>query len=82
MKHTFPGEEAADIMGVLKRSVTVIFGKQAIYCYLRVPSEHEAAGIHRIVKDDIHKDFLVDDGKPLYAAYKKGHKGNYASTYQ
>ena len=72
MRHTFPGEKEADVMACLKRSVVMIFGKHALY--LRFPSENEDAKIHRIVKDDVHKDLLAPHDKPIYGAYKRGSK--------
>lgn len=37
LRRTFPGDKAADIRAVLKRTVVFIFGRSALY--LRLPSQ-------------------------------------------
>ena len=66
----FAGDNRADVLAVLKRSLTYINGKHAFY--LRLPSEREDAIVHRITDMDLHKDFLSEKDKPFYNMYKNG----------
>ena len=67
---TFPGQNDADTMACLKRAVILVFGKHAVY--LRFPSQAADAVVHRITRDDLHRDLLGPHDKYLYADYKRG----------
>ena len=78
-KKIFSGDGISDIMATLKRSIVLIFGKNALY--LRLPSENREAIVHRITVDKVHEDLLSEKDKELYGKYKKG-KVEYGHHYQ
>ena len=59
-----------DKLAVLKRSTVLVFTGSALY--LRFPSENPDFVIHRIVQNDLHKDLLEEECKPVYNMYKSG----------
>ena len=64
------------IMAVLKRAVTVVAGKHAMY--VRLPTQHQDSPIFRFFRDSIAEDWLVDPGnKAAYSAYKRGQQSIY-----
>lgn len=52
----FEGEKEKDVLAGLKRSIVFMFSSNALY--LRLPSEHKDAMVHRICVDDIHNDLF------------------------
>ena len=65
----FPDAHDKDILAVMKRVTTLVFTETALY--VRFPSEHPEAIVHRIVKDSLHVDLLAEKDKPLYGSYKQ-----------
>ena len=59
-----------DKLAVLKRSTVLVFTGSALY--LRFPSENPDFVIHRIVQNNLHKDLLEEECKPVYNMYKSG----------
>ena len=78
-KKIFSGDGISDIMAMLKRSIVLIFGKNALY--LRLPSENLEAIVHRITVEKVHEDLLSEKDKELYGKYKRG-KVEYGHHYQ
>ena len=66
----FRGDREKDVLAVLKRSIVFMFGNHALY--LRLPSAHRDAIVHRICLEDVHLDLLGERDKPLYGKYKGG----------
>ena len=54
----FPDAHDKDILAVMKRVTTLVFAETALY--VRFPSEHPEAIVHRIVKDSLHVDLLTE----------------------
>ena len=64
----FQGDARGDVNAVLKRSITFVFGKRALY--LRLPGADEEQVIHRIMDNDVHLDILAEHDKPYYNKFK------------
>ena len=60
----------AHILAILKRNVTFVFGKKALY--VRLPSKTDEALMHRITDDDVHLDALAEFHKDVYGKYLDG----------
>jgi len=71
LRRTFPGDKPADVRAVLKITVVFIFGTFTLY--LRLPSQHDSALIHRIQIQDLDKDLLAEHRKLFYGKYKRHH---------
>ena len=52
----FDGAHLKHVLAVLKRSAVLVFTETALY--LRFPNEKVDGKVHRIVRDDLHKDLL------------------------
>ena len=65
----FDGAYLKHVLAVLKRSTVLVFTETALY--LRFPNEKVDGKVHRIVRDDLHKDLLGARDKPVYGAYKQ-----------
>ncbi|CAE7926624.1 unnamed protein product [Symbiodinium sp. KB8] len=65
----FDGAHLKHVLAVLKRSAVLVFTETALY--LRFPNEKVDGKVHRIVRDDLHKDLLGARDKPVYGAYKQ-----------
>ena len=59
-----------DKFAVLKRSTVLVCTESALY--LRFPSQNPDFIIHRIVKNNLHKDLLEEECKPTYNMFKSG----------
>ena len=69
-RRIFAGDQHADALACLKRTVVFLFGHHAVY--LRLPSQDPAAKVHRAKVDNVHQDLLAEKDKPLYSKYKLG----------
>ena len=78
-KKPFGYQGMAHIMAVLKRTITIICGKHA--AYLRLPSQNQDATVHRIMIDNFHIDWLLEQNKKYYGMYKRGVE-SYPADYQ
>ena len=58
------------VMAVLKRTVTIIAGKHAVY--VRLPSEKADQTIHVFGQDAVAEDWLSPTNKAFLKAYRKG----------
>lgn len=76
MKKPFEGALKTHVMAVLKRNVTIVIGKRAVY--IRFPSSKDSQVTHRIAVDKFHEDWLLGTNKEFYGLYKKGIHRTYA----
>ena len=65
----FDGARLKHVLAVLKRSAVPVFTETALY--LRFPNTKVDGKVHRIVRDDLHKDLLGARDKPVYGAHKQ-----------
>ena len=68
-KKPFGNQGSAHVMAVLKRTITIIGGRHAVY--LRLPSQSEVGMIHRIAAANFAKDWLQEKNKKFYGMYKR-----------
>ena len=72
VKKPFGGQKPSQIMAVLKRTITFIAGRHALY--IRLPNKSDDATIHRIDMESVAADWLAANGpnKQHYGNHKRG----------
>ena len=69
LRNMFPNVKKTHVLAVLKRCISFVWGKKALY--LRLPSADESQAIFQITIDNVHLEVLADHDKPFYGKYKR-----------